>query len=159
MDLAQQHAQETHDIRRAVGVILDLHEQGGPPGYDGGKKINGRQRHLLVDTLGLLLRVVVHPANLQDREGATLVLADLGPQFPRLQHLWADQGSTGPILEALAAERGWSVERWSTVRRDGALWSRLMGSVCGSRCPQHSSRSPTDGLGSVHWPGSAGIAG
>ncbi len=81
-------------------------EQGGPHGYDGGKKINGRKRHLLVDTLGLLLRVVVHPANLQDREGATLVLADLGPQFPRLHHLWADQGYTGPILEALAAERG-----------------------------------------------------
>lgn len=54
-------------------------EQGGPHGYDGGKKVNGRKRHLLVDTLGLLLKVVVHPANLQDRDGAKLVLADLVP--------------------------------------------------------------------------------
>jgi putative transposase len=85
-------------------------EQGGPHGYDGGKKVNGRKRHLLVDTLGLLLRVVVHPANLQDREGAPLVLAGLGPQFPRLHHLWADQGYTGPNVEAVVAEQGWSLE-------------------------------------------------
>jgi putative transposase len=45
-------------------------ERGGPHGYDGAKKLSGRKRHLLVDTLGLLLKVVVHPADLQDREGA-----------------------------------------------------------------------------------------
>ncbi len=85
-------------------------EQSGPHGYDGGKKVNGRQRHLLVDTLGLLLKVVVHPANVQDRDGAKLLLADVGPQFPRLGHLWADQGYTGPLLDWIAAEVGWTVE-------------------------------------------------
>jgi putative transposase len=67
-------------------------ERGGPQGYDGGKKGNGRKRHLLVDTMGLLLRVVVHPADVQERDGARLVLAGLEQRFPRLHHLWADQG-------------------------------------------------------------------
>lgn len=52
--------------------------------------MSGRKRHLLVDTMGLLLRVVVHPANVQDRDGGRLVLAGLGERFPRLTHLWAD---------------------------------------------------------------------
>ena len=46
-------------------------EQGGPHGYDAGKKVNGRKRHILVDALGLLLAVVVHAADIQDREGAS----------------------------------------------------------------------------------------
>ena len=49
-------------------------ERGGPHGYDGGKKLSGRKRHLLVDTMGLLLKVVVHAANIQDREGVRLLL-------------------------------------------------------------------------------------
>jgi putative transposase len=85
-------------------------EQGGPHGYDGGKKINGRKRHLLVDTMGLLLHVVVHPANLQDPEGARLVLVGLQRRFPRLRHLWTDQGYTGKLLEWIEQELGWSVE-------------------------------------------------
>jgi transposase len=85
-------------------------EQGGPHGYDGGKKINGRKRHVLVDTLGLLLKVVVHPANLQDREGAKLVLVGLHQRFPRLRHLWTDQGYTGKLLDWIEQELGWSVE-------------------------------------------------
>jgi putative transposase len=85
-------------------------ERGGPHGYDGGKKVNGRKRHLLVDTLGLLLKVVVHSAHLQDRDGARLVLAGLEQRFPRLQHLWADQAYTGKLLEWIEQELGWSVE-------------------------------------------------
>jgi len=64
----------------------------------------------LVDTLGLLLNVVVHPANLQDREGAKLVLGGLQQRFPRLRHLWTDQGYTGKLLEWIEQELGWSVE-------------------------------------------------
>ncbi len=56
--------------------------QGGPRGFDGGKKNWGRKRHLLVDTLGLLLKAVVHPASLHDRLGAKLVLGTLGTAFP-----------------------------------------------------------------------------
>src|SRR5690348_16903837 len=85
-------------------------ERGGPHGYDGGKKVNGRKRHLLVDTLGLLLKVVVHPANRQDRDGARLVLSGLEQRFPRLHHLWADQAYTGKILERIEQELRWSVE-------------------------------------------------
>jgi len=70
-------------------------EQGGPHGYDGGKKINGRKRHLLVDTMGLVLRVVVHPANIPDRQGSQLLLNGIRAQFPDLAHIWADQGYTG----------------------------------------------------------------
>jgi len=109
-------------LRRAIGreptpsaAIIDSQsvkttERGGPHGYDGGKKVNGRKRHILVDTLGLLLKVVVHPANLQDREGARLVLRGLHPHFPRLRHLWADQAYTGPILDWITEQLGWSVE-------------------------------------------------
>ena len=65
----------------------------------GEKKVNGRKRHILVDTLGLLLRVVVHPADIQDREGARLLLADISHRLPRLQHLWADSGYTGDLID------------------------------------------------------------
>src|SRR5437588_4952125 len=65
-------------------------EQGGPHGYDAGKKVNGRKRHLLVDTLGLLLAVVVHAADLQDRDGAKLVLEKVRGRLLRLQLIWAD---------------------------------------------------------------------
>jgi putative transposase len=109
-------------VRRAVGreptpsaAIIDSQsvkttEQGGPHGYDGGKKVNGRKRHILVDTLGLLLKVVVHPANVQDREGARLVLRGRQRRFPRLRHLWADQAYTGPILDWIKEQVGWTVE-------------------------------------------------
>jgi len=66
--------------------------QGGPRGFEGGKKVWGRKRHLLVDTLGLLLKVVVHPASLHDRQGAKLVLSTVKERFPRLELIWADQG-------------------------------------------------------------------
>jgi putative transposase len=60
-------------------------ERGGPHGYDGGKKLSGRKRHILVDTLGLLLKVVVHRANIQDREGVPLLLEPIQGQFPRIK--------------------------------------------------------------------------
>ncbi len=64
-------------------------------GYDGGKKVKGRKRHLLVDTQGLVLKARVHSANVQDREGIK-VLLDLAPQhLPRISHLWMDAGYTG----------------------------------------------------------------
>ena len=61
-------------------------------GYDGGKKVVGRKRHIVVDTLGLLLVVVVHAASLSDTEGALDVAAQLRGRFPRLRLIWADQG-------------------------------------------------------------------
>lgn len=61
-------------------------------GYDGGKQVSGGKRHIVVDTLGLLLLVVVHAASLSDTEGALDVGARLRGRFPRLRHLFADQG-------------------------------------------------------------------
>lgn len=84
-------------------------ERGGPRGYDGAKRVSGRKRHLLVDTSGLLLRVVVHPANLQDRAGAKLVLVGMDDAFPRIRQLWADQGYTGKVRTWIKETLGWEV--------------------------------------------------
>ena len=68
---------------------------GGERGYDGGKKVKGRKRHLLVDTQGLVLKAKVQPANIMDRDGIKPLLERLGEQFGRLSHLWLDAGYNG----------------------------------------------------------------
>jgi putative transposase len=68
-----------------------------------GKKICGRKRHLLVDTQGLILAVLVHAANIGGRDGARLLLQNLVGRFPRLCHLFADHGYTGPLLAWIKA--------------------------------------------------------
>jgi putative transposase len=80
--------------------------RGGPRGYDAGKKICGRKRHILVDTLGLLLAVVVHPADVQDRDGAKLLLAALANRFLRLRKIWADGGYAGQLVTWVRRLRG-----------------------------------------------------
>lgn len=62
---------------------------GGERGYDGGKRISGRNRHLVVDTQGLILHVLVHPADVHDRHAAEAVLADLRGRYPEVQCLFA----------------------------------------------------------------------
>jgi transposase len=66
-----------------------------PPGYDGGKKIKGRKRHVLVDTQGLLMHAVVHAADLQDRDGGVLLMGTLFGLYPFLLKLYADAGYQG----------------------------------------------------------------
>ena len=82
---------------------------GGERGYDGAKKLSGRKRHLLVDVLGIVLRVRVHAANLQDRAAVPLVLDAAAQAFPRLEHLWADQGYTGSGQDWVEQQLGWRV--------------------------------------------------
>jgi len=74
-------------------------EVGGERGYDAGKKVKGRKRHILVDTMGNLLHVVVHPAAIQDRDGAKLLLED-APEalWQRLERIWADGGYRGKLV-------------------------------------------------------------
>ena len=79
---------------------------GGPVGYDAAKKIKGRKRQVLVDTLGLLLGVAVTPASVPERDGAQTLLAGVLGWFPWLRKLWVDGGYAG---EAFA--------RWVQARR------------------------------------------
>ena len=76
---------------------LRTSEAGGVRGSDGGQKIRGRKRHILVDTLGRLLLVIVTAANVQDRNGAQLLLASLAQQFRRLRRIWADGAYAGEL--------------------------------------------------------------
>jgi len=96
-------------------------EQGGERGYDAAKKINGRKRHLVVDTLGgilsfrmieslLLIAVVVHAGSVQDREGAKWVLEKLKGKFPRLSRIWADGGYSGQLVDWVEKFSGWVLE-------------------------------------------------
>jgi putative transposase len=83
---------------------------GGVHGYDGAKKVSGRKRHLLVETQGLVLRAKVHTAALQDRAAVPLLLDGAAEQFPRLEHVWVDQGYTGTGKAWIEQELDWSVE-------------------------------------------------
>ncbi len=74
----------------------------GVRGDDAGKKINGRKRHLLVDTLGLLLAVTVTVAAVQDGDGARLLLRNLPGRCKKLRKIWVDGGCTGGLLEWVA---------------------------------------------------------
>jgi putative transposase len=79
-------------------------------GIDGGKKINGRKRHIVTDTMGLLLAVVVHAANVHDSKGATDVIAMLKGRFERLIKIVADGGYRGELIEKTKTAFGWILE-------------------------------------------------
>ena len=81
-------------------------------GYDGGKKIKGRKRHLLVDTEGFVLKAKVHSAKVMDWDGIKELLRRADTPFPRLKHLWVDAGYRGEDRGKDWVERtlGWSVE-------------------------------------------------
>ena len=85
-------------------------EVGGPHGYDGGKKLQGRKRHIIVDTLGLLLAVTVTSAAADDGTAAPQVLAKLDQDsYPRLKKLWADNKYRNHALDSWLSEHGWYV--------------------------------------------------
>jgi putative transposase len=123
-------------LRQRVRVALGRHPQpsagiidsqsvsssgvGGLRGLDGGKKIHGRKRHLLVDTLGLVLKAVVDSASIQDRAGIPLLLEKIADLVPRLRHVWLDQGYTGSGRRWIEEQLGWSVE----VAQHPRTWER-----------------------------------
>ncbi len=79
-------------------------ESGGPTGYDAGKKIKGRKRHILTDTQGNLLALITHTADIQDRDAAPGVIEQARESFPELTHVFADGGYAGDKLQAALKE-------------------------------------------------------
>ena len=104
--------------RQASAAILDSQssktsEGGLERGFDAGKKVTGRKRHTLVDTLGLVLKVVVTAGNVQDRDGAKLLLEELAVQeqvTQRLKLIWADGGYRGSLIVWIENLFGWKLE-------------------------------------------------
>jgi transposase len=100
-------------------------EAGGPRGFDAGKCIKGRKRHLLTDTNGLLVAAIVHAADIQDRDGAPDLIKSMRTSYPWLRHVFADGGYAGPKLEAALANLG----KWTLAiikRSDAAKGFELL---------------------------------
>lgn len=152
-------------------------ERGGLHGYDGGKKVHGVKRHLIVDTLGLVLAVCVSPANVGDRDGADVLLARSAGKFPRLWHLWADQGYRGrEFLDGIRENTGITIQVVNAATADSGApgsgpathhprcrsspWSRAGGSSSGvspgwdatDACQRTTNTSPTAPKAPSTWP-------
>ena len=109
-----QEALKSKDIEPSAAILdsqsVKTTETSGLRGYDAGKKVNGIKRHLLVDTLGMVLAVLVLTADIQDRDGARTLLEKVKGQFPRLQKIWADGGYAGTLVDWVKTICGWILE-------------------------------------------------
>jgi putative transposase len=86
-------------------------ESGGPRGFDMAKRVKGRKRHIVTDTEGLLLTLLVQTGNVQDNHGAVPLLRSIGRMFPKLRHIFADRVYRGPkLLDALSDLGRWTIE-------------------------------------------------
>jgi putative transposase len=104
------------------GAVVDSQsvrtsEQGGIRGYDAGKNVCGRKRHVLVDTLGLVLLVMITAANVQDRTAARILLGTLSTRFRRLRVVWADGAYAGGLQDWVRRLRPWGKVRLEIIRK------------------------------------------
>src|SRR6476660_968207 len=129
-----------------------------PPGYDAGKKVKGKKRHILVDTQGLLMHAIVHAADVQDRDGGIWLLTTLFGLYPFLMKLYADAGYQGPqfqcalkkVLKRVQLEivkrsdrakgfvvlpKRWIVERTFALLGAAAGWPRIGRTSTAERSP------------------------
>src|SRR3954452_8227868 len=115
------HRQPEREGSRQRGASLD------PSGYDAGQKVLGRKRHILTDTLGLLLVVRVHPASVQDRDGAEALLREARRSFPFIERIIADAGYQGRKMEAVVARTGaWELQTCAAVTAIASCCSQAL---------------------------------
>jgi putative transposase len=92
-------------------------DQAGERGYDAGKKVSGRKRHIAVDCLGLILTIMITPASVQDRDAAKGLIKLLVTMYGRLQIIWADGGYLGTLVQWVKQLRPYGKLRLEIVRR------------------------------------------